>query len=239
MPRILVITPTHNEVDNLEPLVSGVLAELPEARMLVVDDASPDGTGRLADEIARHERRLEVLHRPAKLGLGSAYLDGFRHGLAAGREIFIQMDADLSHDPIYLRRLLAALDAGADLATGARHMPGGGVEGWGPGRRLLSRSGSLYARTVLGVPTRDLTTGYKAIRRQVLEAIGLDAIRSEGYAFLIEITYRALRRGFRLTEVPIVFVDRRAGSSKMSFGIFLEAVRLVPWLRWQAARGRL
>lgn len=239
MPRVLVITPTYNERDNLEALVTGVTTALPEARLLVVDDASPDGTGRLADEIAARDERVEVLHRPAKLGLASAYLDGFRHGLASGYERFVQLDADLSHDPRDLPRLMAALDAGADLASGCRHMPGGGVVGWGPGRRLVSRGGSLYARALLGLPARDPTTGYKALRREVLEAIDLDEVCGEGYSFLIEITYRALRRGFRLTEVPIVFVDRRAGASKMSFAIFLEAVWLVPWLRWLGLTGRL
>ena len=239
MPGILVITPTYNERDNLEPFIAGVLERLPDARVLVVDDNSPDGTGRLADEIAARDRRVRVLHRPGKMGLGSAYIDAFHLGLADGHEVFVQMDTDLSHDPRYLPALLAALDRGADLAIGSRRVRGGGVEGWGPGRRLLSRGGSLYARTLLGIDVRDLTSGFKAIRRRVLERLDLAAIRAGGYSFLIETTYRASRHGFRVAEVPIVFVDRRAGHSKMSFRIFLEAVLLVPRLRLAALRGRL
>ncbi|HSN98997.1 MAG TPA: polyprenol monophosphomannose synthase [Candidatus Nanopelagicales bacterium] len=238
-PRILIITPTFNERDNLVELTSSVLAAAPEAHVLVVDDASPDGTGALADELAARDPRIQVLHRPAKLGLGTAYLAGFRRALAEGYDVAFEMDADLSHDPRYLPRFVEAITAGADVVLGSRNLPGGGVEGWGLGRHVLSKGGSLYARSILGVPIRDLTTGYKAFTRRALEAIDLDEVRSNGYAFQIETTYRALRKGLGVVEVPIVFVDRRAGRSKMSRKIFAEAVVEVWRLRLDAARGRL
>ena len=238
-PRILIITPTFNERDNLVELTSSVLAAAPEAHVLVVDDASPDGTGALADELAARDPRIQVLHRPAKLGLGTAYLAGFRRALAEGYDVAFEMDADLSHDPRYLPRFVEAIAAGADVVLGSRNLPGGGVEGWGLGRHVLSKGGSLYARSILGVPIRDLTTGYKAFTRRALEAIDLDEVRSNGYAFQIETTYRALRKGLGVVEVPIVFVDRRAGRSKMSRKIFAEAVVEVWRLRLDAARGRL
>lgn len=231
MPKTLVITPTYNEADNLETLVAEVFRVEPAVDMLVVDDNSPDGTGDVADRLAQTDTRLHVRHRASKLGLGSAYIEAFRWGLERDYETFVQMDTDMSHDPKYLPQLLGALDAGVDVAVGSRNVPGGGVEGWGPGRRLLSRGGSFYARTVLSVQVRDLTTGYKAVRREVLEAIDLGTIRSEGYSFLVETSYRALRAGFEIAEIPIVFVDRRAGQSKMSFRIFLEAIVMVPLLR--------
>lgn len=228
---VWVVVPTYDERGTLETLVRQVNAVLPEAHLLIVDDASPDGTGELADRMARADPRVGVLHRSGKLGLGTAYVDGFRRALADGAEIAIEMDADLSHDPEDLPRLLAALAAGADVAVGSRDVPGGGVVGWGPGRHLLSKGGSLYARLVLGVPTRDLTTGYKAWTRRALEAIDLHGIQSNGYAFQVETTYRAVRAGLCVEEVPIVFSDRRVGRSKMSRGVFAEAMWRVPWMR--------
>jgi len=238
-PRVLVVTPTYNERDNLETFVRSVHDVLPEAHVLVVDDASPDGTGDIADGLSAGDPRVRVLHRPGKLGIGSAYLDGFRLGLGEGYDVICEMDTDLSHDPKYLPAFLRAIEDGADLVIGSRNITGGSVAGWGPGRHFISKGGSLYARTILGLGVRDLTSGFKAFRREVLEAIDLDRVRSEGYSFQIELTYRALLRGFRVTEVPIVFVDRRAGKSKMSRRIFLEAVRMVWKLRFDALRDRL
>lgn len=238
-PRVLIVTPTYDERDNLEPFLEGVFRYLPEAHVLIVDDASPDGTGELADAIAARDPRVRVLHRAGKLGLGSAYREGFERGLADGYDYLFEMDADLSHDAGYLPELVGALDAGADLAVGSRYMPGGGIEGWGLGRHLLSRGGSAYGQLMLGVRVRDLTSGFKGFRRSVLEALGPQRLRSEGYSFQIEMTFRALRHGFRVVEVPIVFVDRHAGRSKMSGTIFAEAVVLVPLMRVAAALGRL
>jgi len=238
-PRILIVTPTYEERDNLEPFLQGVHDALPQAEVLIVDDASPDGTGALADEIAARDPRVHVMHRPGKLGIGSAYLDAFRRAVKDRYDIVFEMDTDLSHDPKYLPAFLRAIDSGADVVIGSRNIPGGGVEGWGVGRHVLSKGGSLYSRLVLGLRVRDLTSGYKAFRREVLEAIDLDQVRSEGYSFQIELTYRALRRGFKVAEVPIVFVDRRAGQSKMSRRIFAEAVAMVWKLRADAVRGRL
>lgn len=225
---VVVVVPTYDERDTLAELVSRVNAVLPEAHLLVVDDASPDGTGRLADDLAAADARVGVLHRPGKLGLGTAYVEGFRRALAEGAEAVVEMDADLSHDPADLPRLLGALGGGADVAVGSRSVPGGGVLGWGPGRHLLSKGGSLYARAVLGVGVRDLTTGYKAWTRRAIEAIEIDGIQSNGYAFQVETTYRAIRAGLTVDEVPIVFNDRRVGRSKLSRGVFLEAV----WRVW-------
>lgn len=238
-PRALVITPTYNERANLEAFLAAVHGVAPEVDVLVVDDASPDGTGALADAIAARDPRVSVLHRPGKLGLGTAYLDGFRQGLARGYERFFEMDTDLSHDPRYLPDFFRALDAGADVVVGSRNVPGGSVEGWGLGRHVLSKGGSLYSRTILGVSVQDLTTGYKGFTRRALEAIDLAAVESNGYAFQIELTYRALRRGLRVVETPIVFVDRRAGQSKMSRRIFAEAIGMVWKLRLDALRGKL
>jgi dolichol-phosphate mannosyltransferase len=214
----------------------GVLG--PDDGVLVIDDNSPDGTGELADRLATELEGVEVLHRPHKEGLGPAYLAGFRHALALGAELVVEIDCDFSHDPADVPRLLdAAFDA--DLVLGSRYVPGGSVEDWGAVRRAISAGGSLYARLLLGVPIRDLTGGFKCFRRAVLEAIDLDAIHSKGYAFQIELTYRALRRGFRVREVPIRFVDREVGGSKMSRSIVLEAIWKVPLLRLAALGGRL
>lgn len=237
--RILIVTPTYDERDNLERFVELVFRALPEADLLIVDDASPDGTGELADALARRDRRIHVLHRPGKLGLGTAYLDAFRKGLAEGYELFFEMDTDLSHDPSYLPDLVRALETGADVVIGSRNVPGGGVEGWGLGRHLLSKGGSLYSRVVLGIDVHDLTSGYKGFRADALRRIGLDRVSSEGYAFQVELTYRAIAAGCRVVELPIVFVDRRAGESKMSRRIFAEAVLRVPLLRIARLRGRL
>jgi len=239
MLRTLVVTPTYNEKDNLERFVGGVRAALPDADLLVVDDASPDGTGELADAIAAKDGHVRVMHRPGKQGLGTAYVQAFTRGLAEGYDRFFEMDADLSHDVRYLPDFVRALDDGYDVVIGSRNIPGGGVEGWGPGRHFLSKGGSLYSRAILGLPVRDLTSGYKAFSRRALEVIGLDRVGSNGYSFQIELTYRAVLRGMRVKEVPIVFVDRTAGRSKMSRKIFLEAIAMVWKLRIDAARGRL
>ena len=222
-----VILPTYDEAQNLEPIVSAVLAAVPGVRILVVDDASPDGTGEIAEAL----EGVDVLHRPRKSGLGRAYVAGFAHALAAGATTVVEMDADLSHDPADLPRLLAPLSEGADLVLGSRYVPGGGIQNWDALRRGLSRFGCSYARRVLGVPVRDLTGGFKAFRASALEAIDYATVRSQGYAFQVELTYRALQRGLRVEEVPIVFREREHGESKMSALIALEAAWLVPALR--------
>lgn len=237
--RILIITPTYNERDNLEAFLKGVFDVVPEAHVMIVDDNSPDGTGDLADTLADKDNRIHVMHRPGKMGLGSAYLDAFRWGLVEEYDLLFEMDTDLSHDPRYLPDFLRAFDEGADVVIGSRNIPGGGVEGWGLGRHILSKGGSLYSRGVLNISVRDLTSGYKGFRRQALAGIDLAGVRSEGYSFQVELTYRALRKGFKVTEVPIVFVDRRAGQSKMSRSIFAEAVLMMPKLRIEALTGKL
>ena len=239
MPKILIVTPTYNERDNLAPFLDGVFDVLPDANVLVVDDASPDSTGALADRIAASDPRVKVYHRPGKLGLGSAYLEAFRRGIDEGYDLIFEMDTDLSHDPRYLPDFLRAFEQGADLVIGSRNVPGGGVDGWGPGRHILSKGGSLYSRMILGLGVRDLTSGYKGFRREVLESIVLGDVRSEGYSFQVELTFRAVLRGFKVAEVPIVFVDRRAGQSKMNKRIFAEAVLMMPRLRLMALTGRL
>jgi dolichol-phosphate mannosyltransferase len=220
----LVITPTYDERENLETFVEGVFEHLPDADILVVDDSSPDGTGELADRLASAEERIHVMHRPSKRGLGTAYREGFAWALARDYELVFQMDTDLSHDPVYLPLMVRALEDDADLVIGSRNVPGGAVEGWGPHRHLISRGGSLYSRLVLGVGIRDLTSGYKGLRRRVLEALDLEGFSSEGFFFQVEMNYRAHRAGFRIREVPIVFTDRRAGRSKMDSRIFAEAL---------------
>jgi dolichol-phosphate mannosyltransferase len=237
--RATICLPTYNERENLELMLRALAAVLPEGgRVLVVDDSSPDGTGKLADELAAELDFVDVLHRPTKEGLGPAYLAAFGKALADGAELILEMDCDFSHDPKEVPRLLAAA-ADADLVLGSRYVEGGRVENWGRLRRFVSSGGSLYARALLGVGIRDLTGGFKCYRRAVLEAIDLDAVTSTGYAFQIETTYRALRAGFRVVEIPITFADREAGSSKMSKSIFLEAVWKVPLLRALALAGKL
>jgi dolichol-phosphate mannosyltransferase len=231
---VWVIVPTYNERENLLPLVKAVRAELEELTVehtvLIVDDSSPDGTGELASRLARDDPSVEVLHRPRKLGLGPAYIDGFRRALEAGAQLIVEMDADFSHDPAHLRAMLEAARR-AELVLGSRYVEGGGVRNWGRGRRIVSRGGCWYARAVLGVPVSDLTGGFKCFRREVLEAIDLDGIHAQGYAFQVELTYRAIQMGFRVVEVPIVFTDRRVGQSKMTRRIVLEAAWMVPVLR--------
>ena len=226
-----VVIPTYNEVLNLEAVLEATRAELPaRSRILVVDDNSPDGTGALADELARAADDLKVLNRAEKEGLGPAYVAGFQHALSRGAELIVQMDADFSHDPADIPRLLEAA-ADADLVIGSRYVEGGGVPDWGLRRRVMSRVGSAYAQVALGLPYRDLTGGYKVIRREVLESIDLGSTASHGYAFQVELTYRAARAGFRIEEVPIQFRDRRAGNSKMSARIVFEAAIGVPRMR--------
>jgi dolichol-phosphate mannosyltransferase len=232
-PEAWVILPTYNEAGNLERIVGAVLEQLPDSgKVLVVDDNSPDGTGEIADQLATENDRIRVLHRERKEGLGPAYLAGFRVALDADAQRIIEMDADFSHDPSYLPGLIAATE-NADLAIGSRYVPGGGVTDWGPLRRLISQGGSVYARLALRVPVRDLTGGFKCFRPEVLEAIDLDSIEARGYAFQVETTYRALKMGFRVVELPIVFRDRREGSSKMSKSIVAEAIWRVPAMRFR------
>ena len=234
---VWLVLPTYDEAANLEGIVAAARDALPPGRrLLVVDDASPDGTGEIADRLAAEHPDVEVLHRPAKEGIGPAYVAGFRRALAGGAEIVCQMDADFSHDPADLRRLIAALGR-ADVAIGSRYVEGGGIEQWGPLRRLISRGGSAYARALLGVGVADLTGGFKAFRREVLETIDLETIPSLGYAFQVETTYRAISAGFRVVEVPILFHDRRVGESKMSGRIVLEAALRVPAMRLDRHRG--
>jgi dolichol-phosphate mannosyltransferase len=227
----LVCIPTYNERDNLEPIVRAVLEADSRVDILVVDDNSPDGTGQLADRLAAAEPRVRVLHRARKEGLGRAYLAAFRWALDAGYTYILEMDADFSHDPRCVPMLLNAAEAGADVVLGSRYVAGGGTVNWGLLRKVISRGGSLYARSVLGVGVRDLTGGFKCFRRQALEKLNLEAVKSTGYAFQIELTYRALREGLVVREVPILFEDRRVGQSKMSRKIFLEALVRVIQLR--------
>ena len=234
--EVWLVLPTFNEAENVEAIVAAARANLPAgAHILVVDDGSPDGTGELADAIAVEHDEVEVLHRPVKEGLGPAYVAGFRHALERGARLLAQMDADFSHDPADLPRLLAAAREG-DLVIGSRYVEGGGVSDWGPLRRAISWGGSAYARAVLRVGVSDLTGGFKVVRREVLEAIDLGSIASLGYAFQVEVTYRALRAGFRVVEVPIVFRDRRVGQSKMTREIVWEAALGVPRMRQRGKR---
>ena len=238
MTKTLIVTPTYNEKDNLPRFISAVRGALPEADILVVDDNSPDGTGAIADGIAAKDSHVRVLHRAGKLGLGTAYVEAFQKGLAEGYDRFFEMDADLSHDVKYLPDFVRALDDGADVVIGSRNIPGGGVEGWGFGRHFISKGGSIYSRTILGLHVKDLTSGYKAFTRRALQAIDLGGVSSNGYSFQIEMTFRAIRQGMRVKEVPIVFIDRTAGRSKMSRRIFAEAVGMVWKLRFDALRGK-
>jgi dolichol-phosphate mannosyltransferase len=236
MAGVWLILPTYDEAENIERIVAAALVQLAatgrEHRILVVDDGSPDGTGAIADRLATEHAEVEVLHRTSKDGIGPAYLAGFGRALAGGAELIMEMDSDFSHDPADIPRLVAAA-ADADLVLGSRYVDGGGVTDWGLGRRLISRGGSLYARLLLGVPVRDLTGGFKCFRRTVLETLDLSGVGTDGYGFQIEVTYRALRAGFRVKEVPILFRDRRVGSSKMSARIAVEAFWKVPLLRFR------
>ena len=238
--RATVCLPTYNERENLEPMLRALAGVLREGdRVLVIDDASPDGTGALADELAAELGFVDVLHRERKEGLGPAYLAGFWHVLATDAELVLEMDCDFSHDPNDVPRLIAAIEEGADVALGSRYVPGGSIPSWGAVRRFISYGASVYSRLVLGVRVRDLTGGFKCFRRNVLETIALDRIEARGYAFQIETTYRVLRAGFDVVEIPIAFVEREEGRSKMSGNIVLEGIWYVPALRVRALLGRL
>jgi dolichol-phosphate mannosyltransferase len=233
-----LVLPTYNEAENIEAIVGAAHDMLPaSARILIVDDNSPDGTGEIAERLAAAHESVSVLHRDRKEGLGPAYVAGFRQALAEGAGLVLEMDSDFSHAPAYLPRLLEAAES-ADLVIGSRYVVGGGVDHWGAMRRAISRGGSLYARLALGVEVRDLTGGFKCFRREVLEAIDLDTVQSRGYAFQVELTYRAIQHGFKVVEVPIIFRDRRHGSSKMDHSIIAEAIWRVPLLRLESRVGR-
>lgn len=241
MTGVWLIFPTYDEAENIEAIVRAVLPRLAgtgrKHRVLIVDDASPDGTGAIADRLARQHGEVEVLHRAGKEGIGPAYLAGFERALAGGAELVMEMDADFSHDPADIPRLVAATED-ADLVLGSRYVEGGGVTDWGLGRRAISRGGSLYARLVLGMPVHDLTGGFKCFRAEVLRRLDLAGVGTDGYGFQIEVTYRAWRAGFRVREIPIVFRDRRVGASKMSWRIAAEAFWKVPLLRWRVRERR-
>ena len=237
--RLLVILPTYNESENLPKIVPRILEQDPRLEILVVDDNSPDGTGRLASDLAGLNPRVHVLHRTQKEGLGRAYLAGFAWGLERGYDRLFEMDADFSHDPRFLPDLIKTVDEGADLAIGSRYKTGVNVINWPMSRLLLSFFASVYARWITGLPLTDLTAGFKCFRKQVLTAIPLDKVRSNGYAFQIEMSFRAWRKGFKLVEVPIVFTDRTEGRSKMNRAIVREAVWVVWWLRLARLFGRL
>lgn len=240
VPRAVVCLPTYNERENLERMVEalGAVLDTGRDRLLVIDDGSPDGTGEIADRLAAERPWVSVLHRAEKQGIGPAYVAGFRRALADGAELVLELDCDFSHDPADVPRLIEAAED-ADLVLGSRYVPGGGTENWGLLRRIVSRGGSFYARVFLGVGVRDLTGGFKCFRRETLEAIDLDALSAHGYAFQIETTYRVLRAGLRVREIPIRFVERRAGASKMTGSIVAEAMLKVPLLRLRALTGRL
>ena len=240
MPRAVLCLPTYNERENLEPMIAALGEALDTSRdvVLVIDDGSPDGTGEIADRLAAAHSWVAVLHRATKEGIGPAYVAGFRHALSEGAELVLEMDCDFSHDPADVPRLIAAAEA-ADLVLGSRYAPGGGTTNWGLVRRVVSRGGCVYAQVILGMRVRDLTGGFKCFRRQTLEAIDLDALSAHGYAFQIETTYRVKRAGLRIQEVPITFVERRAGASKMTGSIVAEAMWRVPVLRLRALVGKL
>ncbi|GAA3429089.1 polyprenol monophosphomannose synthase [Streptosporangium sandarakinum] len=228
--RVLVVVPTYNERENLPAIVGRVRAAVPEAHVLVADDASPDGTGAVADELAAGDDHVHALHRPGKQGLGAAYIAGFRWGMAEGFDVLVEMDADGSHQPEELPKLLERLAGGADLVIGSRWVPGGEVVNWPASREFLSRGANVYARMMLGIPVRDATAGFRAYRAATLEKIGLDDVESQGYCFQVDLTLRTVRHGLRVAEVPIVFVERTAGVSKMSRGIMVEAFwRIMQW----------
>jgi dolichol-phosphate mannosyltransferase len=240
VPRAVVCLPTYNERENVEAMVRALGEVLDTSRdgVLVIDDSSPDGTGEIADRLAREHPWVSVLHRERKEGIGPAYIAGFRRLLAEDAELILEMDCDFSHDPADVPRLIEAAED-ADLVLGSRYVPGGGTVNWGFVRRFISRGGCLYAQVLLGVRVRDLTGGFKCFRREALEAIDLDAVAARGYGFQIETTYRVVRKGLRVREIPIRFVERRAGASKMTGSIVAEAMWKVPTLRWRALTGRL
>jgi dolichol-phosphate mannosyltransferase len=233
MAKALIVVPTYNEHDNVRGIAERLLEALPQGDVLFVDDNSPDGTGAMLDEMVARSTRTHVMHRAGKLGLGTAYIEGFHWGLARGYEFLFEMDADGSHDPKYLPTMLALAEAGADGVIGSRYVSGGGTENWGIGRRILSKGGGLYARTILGIGVQDVTAGFICWRRAALEAIDLSTIGSNGYSFQIEMKYRAIKQGMKLVETPIVFIDRRVGQSKMSRAIMVEALVKVWALRFR------
>jgi dolichol-phosphate mannosyltransferase len=240
MPRAVLCLPTYNERENLEQMIEalGGVLDTTVDRVLVIDDSSPDGTGEIADRLASEQPWVSVLHRETKQGIGPAYVAGFQRALSEGAELVVEMDCDFSHDPADVPRLIAAA-ADADLVLGSRYAPGGGTANWGLLRRIVSRGGCLYAQVILGLGVRDLTGGFKCFRREALESIDLDALSAHGYAFQIEATYRVKRAGLRVQEVPITFVERRAGASKMTGSIVAEAMWRVPVLRLRALAGKL
>jgi dolichol-phosphate mannosyltransferase len=233
MATALIIVPTYNEAENVRGIAERLLEALPAADVLFVDDNSPDGTGAIIDEMVAANPRCHVMHRAGKLGLGTAYIEGFAWGLARDYRFLFEMDADGSHDPKYLPQMLALAEDGADVVVGSRNIPGGGTVNWGVGRNLLSKGGSFYARTILGIDVRDVTAGFICWRRDVLEALDLPTVASNGYSFQIEMKYRAIKRGYKIVETPIVFVDRRVGQSKMSRAIVAEALLKVWALRFR------
>ncbi|HKV00933.1 MAG TPA: polyprenol monophosphomannose synthase [Ktedonobacteraceae bacterium] len=224
--KTLLITPTYNEIENLRPLLTEIFSYAPETDVLIVDDNSPDGTGKLADEIHNQNSRVKVLHRPGKLGLGTAYIAGFKYAIEHGYDAAFEMDADFSHDPRYLPDFLKAIEH-ADVVIGSRYIPGGYTPNWSLFRRLISGGGNIFARFTLGIPVHDCTAGYRLYRRQLLESIDLDTVQSQGYAFQIEMAYRAAQQGFKIFETPIIFMDRRIGKSKMSRKIVIEGFTYV------------
>ena len=236
--KALVVVPTYNERENIERLIAAVLETGPQVEMLVVDDNSPDGTAKLVEDLAARDNRVHILHRPGKLGLGSAYLAGFRYALERDYQLVFEMDADFSHDPRYLKDFLAA-SREADLVIGSRYISGINVVNWPMSRLLLSYGASIYTRIITGMPVKDPTAGFKCFRREVLQALDLDKIQSDGYSFQIEVDFKVWRKKFRIKEIPIVFVDRHSGTSKMNRQIVLEAVWMVWWLKIQALLGRL
>lgn len=234
--RTLIVIPTYNEKDNIQPITDAVLAiSSSEVEILIVDDGSPDGTGKIADVLAEKNPRVHVLHRAEKMGLGTAYVSGFSWGLAKDYQLFIEMDADFSHNPSYLVKIFETLKH-SDVAIGSRYVPGGGTVNWGWGRKLISWGGSLYSRMILGAPIRDFTGGFNGWSRKVLEGVNLLSLRSDGYSFQIELKYRAFLKGFKITEFPILFEDRKVGHSKMSRKIVLEALMRVWGFRWNSPR---
>ena len=229
--KTLIIIPTYNELDNLRPLLEAVSTNAPASDVLIVDDNSPDGTGQLADQLAENDIRIHVLHRTGKLGLGTAYIAGFKYAIGNGYDAAFEMDADFSHDPRYLPDFLKAIE-NADLVIGSRYIRGGSTPNWSILRRFISNGGNIYARLLLGMSTHDCTAGYRCYRRHVLEAIDLDTIQSQGYAFQVELAYRVQKHGFKIVEIPIVFMDRRVGKSKMSRKIFVEGFLRVLQMRF-------
>nr|WP_062340224.1 polyprenol monophosphomannose synthase [Herbidospora sakaeratensis] len=228
--RVLVIVPTYNERDNLPRIVERLRAALPDVDLLVADDNSPDGTGKIADELAERDDHVHVLHRPGKQGLGAAYIAGFQWGLERGYDVLVEIDADGSHQPEELHKLLAAVEGGADLAIGSRWVPGGKVINWPASREFLSRGANTYTRIMLGMPVRDATAGFRAYRATTLRKIGVEGVQSQGYCFQVDLTLRTVREGLRITEVPITFVDRAVGQSKMSRDVMTEALwRISVW----------